>query len=467
MLPKKLRLSKDQALRGARADGQALDHPCCCTMTLASRGLSSVLGTSSCHSWMGCPHTRPWLPVHASNSSPKPSRFLPRLRSAGGSQVGRPVAAAVLTLARCPPNSVGPEGLPGTWVSSSPPRLEGVVRPRGKIDVLPLPVPSGPPRPPPRRRWVRAGAAPSHSTFSPCPPPPWGIKFTPDPPMRGPMGPGPISFRPGPSPPLSEAPAAPQEGGSGRQPPHGALGQRAAGSMFSPDGGLPAAPFGLLTDAGSSFPRGSFDGAPAQPLFFPFAATAEPEPARDPPPARAWLPPPVPAPPAKVEARPGRPCSQPEPEPRAAACCGPAWPPPPWAGPAPSGPAALPGPPFPGPAAPAFPGPQLCPSALQPGSGGPSGLGSSGSSSGAASEGGHSSDSGEEVRPDGTGTGTGRVALPRSRRLHTVCPWGFPSRLEPRFTAPSAGAARLLSCTTETCRCHLSGPAVGLPREKP
>ncbi|XP_005491949.3 POU domain, class 5, transcription factor 3 [Zonotrichia albicollis] len=169
--------------------------------------------------------------------------------------------------------------------------------------------------------------------------------------------------------------------------------------MFSPDGGLPAAPFGLLTDAGPPFPRGSFDGAPAQPLFFPFAATAEPEPARDPPPARAWLPPPVPAPPAKVEARPGRPCSQPEPEPRAAACCGPAWPPPPWAGPAPSGPAALPGPPFPGPAAPAFPGPQLCPSALQPGSGGPSGLGSSGSSSGAASEGGHSSDSGEEDAP--------------------------------------------------------------------
>ncbi|XP_077644066.1 POU domain, class 5, transcription factor 3 [Lonchura striata] len=164
--------------------------------------------------------------------------------------------------------------------------------------------------------------------------------------------------------------------------------------MFSPDGGLPAAPFGLLTDAGPPFHRGSFDGAPAQPLFFPFAATAEPEPARDPPPARAWLPPP-----AKVEARPGRPCSQPEPEPRTAACCGPAWPPPPWAGPSPSGPAALPGPPFSGPAAPAFPGPQLCPAALQPGSGGPSGLGSSGSSSGAASEGGHSSDSGEEDAP--------------------------------------------------------------------
>lgn len=228
------------------------------------------------------------------------------------------------------------------------------------------------------------------------------------------MGPGPISIRPGPAPPLSEAPAAPQQGGSGRQPPHGALGQRAVGSMFSPDGGLPAAPFGLLTDAGPPFSRGSFDGAPAQPLFFPFAATAEPEPARDLPPARAWLPPPAPAPPAKAEARPGRPCSQPEPEPRTTACCGPAWPPPPWAGPAPSGPTALPGPPFSGPAAPAFPGPQLCPAALQPGSGGPSGLGSSGSSSGAASEGGHSSDSGEEVRSDGTGMG--RAALPSSHR---------------------------------------------------
>ncbi|KAM6237379.1 POU domain, class 5, transcription factor 3-like [Spheniscus humboldti] len=169
--------------------------------------------------------------------------------------------------------------------------------------------------------------------------------------------------------------------------------------MFSPDGGLPAAPFGLLPDAGPPFPRGGFDGAAAQPLFFPFAA--EPEAARDPPPARAWLPPPA-GPPAKAEARPGRPCRQPSPEPRAAACCGPAWPAPPWAGPAPPGAAnaALPGPPFPGTAAAAaFPGPQLCPAALQPGSGGLSGLGSSGSSSGAASEGGHSSDSGDEDAP--------------------------------------------------------------------
>lgn len=327
------------------------------------------------------------------------------------------------------------------------------------IGVLPLPVSSGPPHPPLRRRWVRTGAAPSHRTFPPCPPPPWGIKFTPDPPMRGPMGPGPISIRPGLAPPLSEAPAAPQQGGSGRQPPHGALGQRAAGSMFSPDGGLPAAPFGLLTDAGPPFPRGSFDGAPAQSLFFPFASAAEPEPARDPQPARAWLPPPGPAPPAKVEARPGRPCSQPEPEPRTAACCGPAWPPPPWAGPAPSGPAALPGPSFPGPAAPAFPGPQLCPAALQPGSGGPSGLGSSGSSSGAASEGGHSSDSGEEVRPDGTA----RAALPRSRRPHTVCPWGFRPRPESR-RQELPGCSRV---PPRCRRCHLSGPTVGCPGRSP
>lgn len=180
--------------------------------------------------------------------------------------------------------------------------------------------------------------------------------------------------------------------------------------MFSPDGGLPAAPFGLLPDAGPPFSRSGFDGAAAQPLFFPFSA--EPEAARDPAPARAWLPPPA-GPPAKAEARPGRPCRQPSPEPRAAGCCGPAWPAPPWAGPAApnAANAALPGPPFPGPAA-AFPGPQLCPAALQPGSGGLSGLGSSGSSSGAASEGGHSSDSGDEVRSDGTGTGCSPALRP-------------------------------------------------------
>ncbi|KAM9521825.1 POU domain, class 5, transcription factor 3-like isoform 2-T2 [Guaruba guarouba] len=166
--------------------------------------------------------------------------------------------------------------------------------------------------------------------------------------------------------------------------------------MFSPDGGLPAAPFGLLPEAGPPFPRGGFDGAATQPLFFPFAA--EPEATRDPPPARAWLPPPA-GPPVKAEARPVRSCSQPSPEPRTAACCGPTWTSPPWAGPAPHGAAAaaLPGPPFPSPAA--FPSPQLCPAALQPSSGGLSGLGSSGSSSGAASEGGHSSDSGDEDAP--------------------------------------------------------------------
>ncbi|XP_053940543.1 POU domain, class 5, transcription factor 3 [Cuculus canorus] len=125
--------------------------------------------------------------------------------------------------------------------------------------------------------------------------------------------------------------------------------------MFSPDGALPAAPFGLLPDAAPPFPRGGFDGAAAQPLFFPFSA--EPEPPREPPP-RAWLP----APPA-----------------------------PPWS--APAAPAA---PTFP---AAAFPGAPLCPAAPPPGPGGHPALGSSGSSSGAASEGGQSSDSGDEDAP--------------------------------------------------------------------
>ncbi|XP_025905405.1 POU domain, class 5, transcription factor 3 [Nothoprocta perdicaria] len=49
--------------------------------------------------------------------------------------------------------------------------------------------------------------------------------------------------------------------------------------MFSPDGGLPAAPFGLLPDGGPPFSRGAYDGAPAQQLFFPFAT--EPDGGRD------------------------------------------------------------------------------------------------------------------------------------------------------------------------------------------
>ena len=77
--------------------------------------------------------------------------------------------------------------------------------------------------------------------------------------------------------------------------------------MFSPDGGLPAAPFGLLPDGGPPFPRGGYDGAAAQQLFFPFAS--EPDGARDAATARAWLPPPA-GPPAKAEARPARPCRQ-------------------------------------------------------------------------------------------------------------------------------------------------------------
>uniref|UniRef100_A0A8V1A8Z6 POU domain protein n=1 Tax=Gallus gallus TaxID=9031 RepID=A0A8V1A8Z6_CHICK len=173
--------------------------------------------------------------------------------------------------------------------------------------------------------------------------------------------------------------------------------------MFSPDGGLPAAPFGLLPDGGPPFPRGGYDGAAAQQLFFPFAS--EPDGARDAATARAWLPPPA-VPPAKAEARPARPCRQGSPEPRAAPpatpCCGPAWAAPPWPGPAPPAATAVPGPPFPGPAAAAFPaapGHALCPAALQPSSGGLANLGSSGSSSGAASEGGHSSDSGDEDAP--------------------------------------------------------------------
>ncbi|XP_032056240.1 POU domain, class 5, transcription factor 3 [Aythya fuligula] len=176
--------------------------------------------------------------------------------------------------------------------------------------------------------------------------------------------------------------------------------------MFSPDGGLPAAPFGLLPDGGPPFPRGGYDGAAPQQLFFPFAA--EPDGGRDAAAARAWLPPAA-GPPAKTEARPGRPCRQGSPEaraaPPAAPCCGPAWAAPPWAGPAPpaAAAAAAAAAPFPSAAAaapfPAGPGHGLCPAALQPGSGGLASLGSSGSSSGAASEGGHSSDSGDEDAP--------------------------------------------------------------------
>ncbi|XP_068771140.1 POU domain, class 5, transcription factor 3 [Struthio camelus] len=172
--------------------------------------------------------------------------------------------------------------------------------------------------------------------------------------------------------------------------------------MFSPDGGLPAAPFGLLPDGGPPFARSGYDGAAAQQLFFPFAA--EPDGGRDAAAApRAWLPPAA-GPAAKAEARPGRPCRQGSPDgraaPPAAPCCGPAWAAPPWGGPAAPA-AALPGPPFAAAAAAAaFPaGHGLCPAALQQGSGGLSSLGSSGSSSGAASEGGQSSDSGDEDAP--------------------------------------------------------------------
>ncbi|XP_067165129.1 POU domain, class 5, transcription factor 3 [Apteryx mantelli] len=175
--------------------------------------------------------------------------------------------------------------------------------------------------------------------------------------------------------------------------------------MFSPDGGLPAPPFGLLPDGGPPFPRGGYDGAGAQQLFFPFAA--EPDGGRDAAAApRAWLPAAA-GPAAKAEARPGRPCRQGSPDgraaPPAAPCCGPAWAAPPWGGPAAPA-AALPGPPFASAASAAasaaFPaGHGLCPAALQQGAGGLSSLGSSGSSSGAASEGGQSSDSGDEDAP--------------------------------------------------------------------
>lgn len=226
--------------------------------------------------------------------------------------------------------------------------------------------------------------------------------------------------------------------------------------MFSPDGGLPAAPFGLLPDGGPPFPRGGYDGAAAQQLFFPFAS--EPDGARDAATARAWLPPPA-VPPAKAEARPARPCRQGSPEPRAAPpatpCCGPAWAAPPWPGPAPPAATAVPGPPFPGPAAAAFPaapGHALCPAALQPSSGGLANLGSSGSSSGAASEGGHSSDSGDEVssppprapRPPSpappTPPGLGRRSPRRLIRSRRQCPTPRASRVGPAAAVrPSAG----------------------------
>lgn len=61
--------------------------------------------------------------------------------------------------------------------------------------------------------------------------------------------------------------------------------------MLSPDKGLVAVPFGLLSDAGPSFTCGSLDGAQAQLIFSPVAAAAES--ARDPLPARSWLPSPA------------------------------------------------------------------------------------------------------------------------------------------------------------------------------